>query len=198
MTNHEILYFDLDRTLLDTNLFNETLWALIEERYGIDAEQQWKRAPEFFVYDRQLYSYEFFDHLKDLSLDNDEVATWLLAELRKRKLLYEDARPALDWANHSYEVRILTYGGNRYQRFKIDACPQLADIPVDIVLAPKAEFFSTHTDPAILVDDKPIAAELPGHVIFVHLERTQSEQITRHDEPKYISIKSLENIKEVL
>lgn len=188
----QLLLLDFDRTLFDTARFVERLWNWLAKHYGIDAEHEKSRVAEFSHHVGDMYSYDFFGHVAALAIDGQSISRRAHQELADENFLYPDASAAL-----VLSPQILTFGNEPYQRFKLDFCPELADIKSTIIEEPK-ELFIARTlpdTPVVLVDDK-LLRTLPPNLRFVHLDRQQTSDIIDHD--KYVSIKSLEHLRRML
>lgn len=192
------VFVDLDRTLFDTDIFVASLWLILQKKYGVDAEAEKKRAPKFYTYDGDLYDYHFFDHLKQLNIGNDEAITLeMTLQLRNQFLLFNDVEEGLKVLDELGEFTILTFGNERYQKFKLSCVPELTRYPVVTVQQHKKHFFShQYTDPSILIDDKDLGGSLPEQVEFYRIDRMQPLPVMDHK--GYKSIRRLQNIKEAL
>lgn len=196
--NSRKIFVDLDRTLLDTGLFVAALWHYLGKKYGVDTEAEKLRAPEFYDYDGDLYDYRFFDHLEQLQLgDVNTLSFELTLHLREQSLLFNDVEAGIKTLDELGGFTILTFGNERYQRFKLSCVPELARFPVVIVQQHKKHFFSEQClDSCVLIDDKNLAGTLPENVGFYQIDRTQPLPVVDHG--NYISVRKIQNIKEAL
>lgn len=192
------LLLDFDRTLFNTNKFYEAVWEELSQKYGVRPEAEIARAQEFYTYVDDFHDYDFFAHLASLQIGPaEEVARELSRSLDGTDYLYPDAREALLLGDR-YELSILTFGNEPYQRFKLSFCPELKEIPTNITLMRKGDYIAQHNagHDVTIVDDKQLINTLPQGVRFVHLDRQQFEPVLHHD--TYISISSLRYLKEVV
>lgn len=178
------VFLDLDRTLFQTDLFDELRWELLAQWYPevIDLPSEWARQREFYVYHGELYFYDFTAHMAALGLEVDEVYERLrTSELADGRLEYEGVRALVEWARERGDVRILTFGPEDYQSLKLALCPSLRDVPVHRTLEEKGGFFRSLShdaaDEVWMVDDKLIP-ELPEYVhdVQADVERKVVEQ----------------------
>ena len=173
------VFLDLDRTLFQTDLFDELRWELLAQWYPevIDLPSEWARQREFYVYHGELYFYDFTAHMAALGLEVDEVYERLrTSELADGRLEYEGVRALVEWIRERGDVRILTFGPEDYQSLKLALCPSLRDVPVHRTLEEKGGFFRSlahdAADEVWMVDDKLIP-ELPEYVHYVQADVEQ-------------------------
>lgn len=185
-----LLLMDLDRTLFDTELFIDRVWAYMAGRYGLNSQAEKVRAPEYFDTHGDSYDYRFFDHVRASvgpDFDKEEFIKGAKREL-SGLFLYPDATS--DVLN--LIDAILTFGNREYQLFKLSLCPELAGIEHHIVLEPKGAYIArTFAAATVLVDDKDLSGEikLPAH--FVRIDRSEVSQGQPRD---HLVIHSLEAI----
>lgn len=192
------LLLDFDRTLFNTNKFYEAVWRVLAARYGVDPDVEITRAQDFYTYVDDFHDYDFFAHIDALRIGSKaEVSTVLKAELMGIDFLYPDAQDALR-LKHRYELSILTFGNEPYQRFKLGFCPELQDVPTRITLMRKGDYIRGHNagQEVTIVDDKQLVGTLPEHVRFIHLDRQQFEPVLHHD--THTSISSLSYLEDAL
>lgn len=192
-----IWLYDFDRTLFDTTRFFEWIWTFLEETYGIDSAMEKERARDYYTYAGDLYDYQFFRHIASIRTitDSAEVVHRRALENQPASFLFPDINSVLDMVE---EGRILTYGNAPYQQFKLSFCPELKSVPTDIILIDKGAYISEHYDAAqsiVLVDDKQLAATLPGNVTFIRLDREQGPPYKEHAD--YISIAALDVLPDI-
>ena len=164
-----IVYLDLDRTLFKTADMG-TVWEYIGEIYP-QAADAFDSAEDYFHYVGDMYYYDMGAHLASLGLEPDEVyASVAESDLADGRLEAEGAKQLIDTLiSDGYEVQVLTFGSDDYQRFKASLCPALREVPVVTTLRAKSEVLEELGDECWLVDDRPLGDELPGNVSFVQL-----------------------------
>lgn len=184
------VYLDLDRTLYRTSLATKEKWRVLSERYPqIDIAVEYARQHDFYIHKDNAYAYDFSAHVAAIGLDVSDVYEVLRgSELVDGRLEYDGTHALVAHARTLGEVKILTYGIDDYQRLKASLCPSLADIPVITTLRPKGEYLQDKGD-VWLVDDKPLAGELPPNVRFIRV---------CHDTPTPGAATSLANVVSAL
>lgn len=165
-----VVYLDLDRTLYRTSLATKEKWRVVSEWYPhIDGAEAHAAQHDFYVYDESAYAYDFSAHVAGLGLNVPEAYEILRqSELADGRLEYDGVAELVAHARTIGDVQVLTYGMDDYQRLKASLCPSLASVPVVTTLRPKGEFLQDKGD-VWLVDDKPLAGELPPNVRFIRV-----------------------------
>jgi hypothetical protein len=192
-----ILFVDFDRTLVKTDRLIAASWQTIEKTYGIDTTSVLATLEDHYVHVGDLRYYHLDKHIEaSLRRPADEVAAAIYPTLQKQDFAYADAKEIFAWQD-KYEVRILTFGAEWYQRFKLGLVPQFQNIPTDIILRPKGEFiaeqFGNRT--GWLVDDKYNGGMPPG---FTEIHLVRSSSLTNENKSGIIIINSLNALKELL
>ncbi len=163
------VYLDVDRTLFNTDLFDELRWQLLRQKYGVDSNER-ARQPEFYRRWDDMWFYDFSAHMNDIGISVDEVYEYLHGSaLADGRLEYDGVGELVEWIQVHGTARLLTYGADDYQRLKVVLCPSLQGLEIITTQASKGHFFATHTlnGSIWMVDDKPIGDELPGNVHFI-------------------------------
>jgi hypothetical protein len=194
-----ILFIDFDRTLFDTSAFTNDLWLSLATRYGIDAEQAKEEGKAYFNYVGNLYDYDFFGHMRRLTGESDAViADAVIQDLAGRQFLFGDSDEVFAWQQAGYDVRILTFGNEPYQRLKFALTPGVVEkLPVVIIREPKADYLaSAHAEQlGWLVDDKP-NQRLPVGFTEINLDRTA--QLPVSNGSGYVIVNSLTHVRNIL
>lgn len=162
---------DLDRTLLDTDKFVRSIWQLAEKQYGIDARSERDRAPAYFTHHQDMYDYRFFDHLQAVAGARYDKAAFIAAAVSSlsERFLYDDVTEEVV----SRIDAIVTFGNSDYQTFKLLLCPKLVGINRHVLLEPKGPYIArTFSQASILVDDKPLEAEILPPCEFIRIDRS--------------------------
>lgn len=194
----KILFLDLDRTLFDTVRFVNVLWQTIGRAYTIDHEKQLATMLGWYKQVGELRYYRFEDHVQQATGQTaDQVAVKIRPHLAAHDFLYPDTAEIKNWqARGDYTLRILSFGGEWFQKFKISLSPAIADLPADIILQPKNQFIATHFAGArgFLVDDKR-NPHLPKGFTEVWLQR---DTLQNAKESSLIIVNSLIEVTEAL
>lgn len=164
-----IVYLDLDRTLFKTNDM-DTVWEYIGRVYP-EAADAFDSAETYFHYVGEQYYYDMSAHLASLGLNPEEVyASVANSELADGRLQIEGTKELIETLlSDGYEVEVLTFGSDDYQRFKASLCPALREVPIVTTLRAKAEVLEELAIECWLVDDRALGDELPGNVSFVQI-----------------------------
>jgi hypothetical protein len=192
-----ILFVDFDRTLIETDRLIAASWRAIEETFNIDATSVLATLENHYVHVGDLRYYNFDKHIKaELHRSADEVAAAIYPTLKKESFAFGDSDEIFHWQD-KYEVRILTFGAEWYQRFKLGLVPQFKNLPIDIILMPKGQFIAEHFGGrgGWLVDDK-YNSGMPEGFTEIHLVRSSS--FTDETKDGIITINSLKALKEIL
>jgi hypothetical protein len=195
-TNLELRYIFLD---FDETLFNHYKFLdwlddkLYEHGHLIGGKGSFKDVIDDFhtvLSDKPMHRlYRHEDHMTQTTTQSwRQVANLIKVWLKEQNLdfCYPDAHDLLAWLiTQPQDLRILTFGDQTYQHFKIQTCSYLSakQIPIHVVLEDKAGYLKRHfTDgKGILVDDK-YPLNLPANWHHIWLNR-----IDRLDKPKTIT-----------
>jgi hypothetical protein len=171
------IVLDFDRTLFDTQLFNEWLADEIAIRSGRSVGEVLKQAKEeFYVYNGDLYYYDIPGQIEAVfgSEAPKQLAAIKKKALSHKSFIFSDVQRLFGALQKLGIVTILTYGIDGAQQFKLSLCPLFIDTPVIIVQTPKGPHLAANFDSTkrcIFVDDKDTHGELPDWVEFYHLRR---------------------------
>jgi hypothetical protein len=130
--------------------------------------------------------YRHRDHSKDiLKKEWEKFSGDVMAEYNKERahtqteclFCYEDGHAMLrELVKKNADVRILSFGDEGYQRFKMSLCSVISalSLPVHIVEQPKKYYFTKHhpSDVCVLVDDKP-DLDLPSNTTHILIDRNR-------------------------
>lgn len=164
-----IVYLDLDRTLFKTGNV-KVLWEYIAQQYP-EIGDAFAGRETYYHYVDDMYYYDMSAHLTSLGLEPElvygELGNSIYADGRFE---YEGAGELIEaLLSYGYDVRIMTFGTDDYQRFKASLCPSLLGLPIVSTLRPKPEVLEELEEECWLVDDRPLGDELPGNVSFVQV-----------------------------
>lgn len=191
------VYLDVDRTLFDTNKFDALRWQFLEGKYGVSAEKERARQREFYVELGGAETYDLAAHMACLGIDADEVRDALRrSELADGRLEYTGVGKLVEWLGQHGSVALLTFGFEADQELKLALCPSLRDVETIITLETKNKFFMQNSEPAVLLDDKPIGESLPPHVTFV--QSTGYNDIASPEGAPWPVVRSLGEFREFL
>lgn len=165
-----IVYFDLDRTLFQTSRSSE-IWDAIGRLYpSVDVGQAYQDRTAYYQYVGDQYYHDLSAQLQSLGLDPLAVYEALQrSELADGRFEFEYCHELIELARSRADVRIMTFGTDDYQRFKVSLCPSLRGLEVVTTLRAKSDVLEDSQEECWLVDDKPIGDELPGNVSFVQV-----------------------------
>ena len=91
------IYLDVDRTLFNTDLFDELRWSMLRREYSVDTQER-ARQKRFFVHNDGMYYYDFSAHMKDIGLEPREVYSALSqSELGDGRLEYKGVSELISW-----------------------------------------------------------------------------------------------------
>lgn len=155
-----IVFIDLDRTLFKTEEFSFALADIIAKHSDTTQDEFFKtlKRGDYYVYSGDWRYYDFFRHAGDLGYSETEITQIAQDEIKGDDYIYEDAKtflqtlPSLD-----VHAMILTYGHDSFQKLKAGICRELDDVPIHIVLEPKARWIQNNykEDRGYLIEDKP-------------------------------------------
>lgn len=184
--NHMAYIQWLERYLIGRGIKKPNLLATIDDYHEDKGDKM------------RLYRHK--EHIEDatglkwsvLSADIEQAAGKL-----GKDFCYPDAHEAIFKLSQKYNnVRILTYGDDEYQRYKIRTCSVISalNIPIHVVGEHKRDFLKkqfgdTHTR-GVLVDDKhPL--NLPDNWQHIWIHRNSGKKIHRRVADNTIEISSL-------
>lgn len=183
------LFIDFDETLFEHLAFQAYSANMLNQLYDIDPQRYLENFDPYHEVQQGMHRlYQHEDHLRDTTgLEWDTYSGQLTESVRRDEaahFCYDDAHEFVEEASKSgMSVRLLTYGIEAYQRFKISLCPVIGRLPVHIVCEPKGDFLSRHFSDAsikgILVDDK-IPIPLPDNWQHIWLNRNERERPQDH------------------
>lgn len=163
-------YVDLDRTLFITDRVGE-IFDAIERLYPDNKHIKggYERRRTYCVFPRQLegddamYYHDIVAQLRDAGLDSNEVFTRLTDDICDGKFEYPGIAELIQTLQARGEVKILTYGEDLYQRFKVSLCPSLAGIEVVSTVEPKTQYLNENASAGDwIIDDKLMTDIKPG------------------------------------
>jgi hypothetical protein len=163
----------MDRTLLDTNRFMLDMFEVIGEYCGMAPGKVMESHREFWVTLGELRHYDFFAHMRTLGLGADEAENVVKQKLGEQDYCYSDVADFLRFLEDKTDRwLVLTHGERRYQYLKFCLCRELAALPFQDVLTPKAEWIRKEfgDKAGILIDDKKVE-NLPDGFRHVWLQR---------------------------
>lgn len=188
------IFLDLDRTLFRTNQITD-VFREIEHQFQVNGEMfRDDIYRSFYVHNAAGCYYDLSSHLYGLGLDAEEVYDYLIkTSLADGRFEHIGVKELVDILKTVADVRVLTYGEDKYQRFKAQLCPSLREVDIIATLGFKGEALSGHGE-CWLVDDKPIGDQLPSNVKFIQVELEKDGIPDRLPDWPYFS--SLERVKD--
>ena len=169
----------MDKVMFQTKPFISDVSSLIEEKFSIDPQLFNSQIPDFYKNGTgNLRHYGFFDHIKNLGLQSDEVEATIVDGFKARDYTYPDVSQLLEFLdviNEIGDITLLTYGEARFQRLKFNCAPTLHKMNYIDTLQPKTEYLNSHysNSPGIIIDDK-IIDNLPPNFKQIWLTRPDS------------------------
>ena len=163
-------YVDLDRTLFHTDRVGE-IFDSIEQLYPDNQQikEGYKQRHAYYVVTHQTggddssYYHDLVTQLCDAELDCEDVFLKLVSQVGDGRFEYPGAEELISTMQARGDVKILTYGEDTYQRFKVSLCPSLAGLAIATIIEPKVEYLNTHaTVGDWIVDDKQLSGVKPG------------------------------------
>ncbi|HMT18883.1 MAG TPA: hypothetical protein PKD15_02505 [Candidatus Saccharibacteria bacterium] len=191
------VFIDFDETLFEHRAFQEYSSQVLSQAHDVNPSRYLERFDEYHDLispNHRMYRHE--DHLRDTtglswSVYSGEVTDRVRNDPNAH-FCYDDAHRFVSDAQKSGAVvRLLTYGNEAYQRFKIGLCPVIGALPVHVVCEPKGDYLARHFSDAeikgYLIDDKaPIP--LPDNWQHVWLNR---EGKTHPEENNHLEVTNL-------
>lgn len=184
---------DMDKTVVPTWEFMSDVTQALETGFGVDQREFYEQIDGRHITEHEnLRHYDFFEHVRGLGLDGDEVEKYILQALSGRDYVYDDVPQFLSFLLS--EIRpdlamILTYGEHRFQQLKYKCAPTLARLACVDILQPKGTYIEEHFAGyhGVIIDDKPIA-NLPESFKGVLLER-EAEPSSVHQHSSLSQVK---------
>ena len=170
-----LLVLDLDYTLFDTDRFVQDLAVLVAGEVGIAAGDYLLQIPDYYEHSGEhLAHYQFSRHLGALGLHEQFLERKITPALTGRDYTYTDVDVSVRaFLRDGYDVRILTYGEQRYQQLKLRCAGIAGQLAADIILESKGAYIARRFAgrAGAIVDDKQIT-DLPAGVQAVYIDRT--------------------------
>lgn len=182
-----IFYLDLDRTLFRTERVGE-FFPVLEQLYpqntalhdGYALREQYFVFPQHKDGDEKTYYYDVARQLRDAGLDIEQALSALRTELGDGRFEHEGVRDFVRALQVHGVVKILTYGEDIYQRFKVSLCPSLAGLEVITTLEPKAKYLNKHSVAGDWVVDDKIIDDLTTGIQTVHIQYDMAKPADVH------------------
>jgi hypothetical protein len=212
-----LVVLDFDRTVFDTHRYYQDFLAMVASHYGESQAHNLRAAEAANKY------FDPFAYLQEQGIDPAESAAAFrqfhhekYADKPTGSYVYDDASEliaALNGRPHT-KVVILTTGGLLSQRFKLELCPELSQLPHQIIPGNKGIHLQQDIDAhqavtlngvaytrIALVDDRDdVLAHIrphQGHQLF-HIVRPGSKYQPTISRPDIIEISSLIEILSLL
>lgn len=180
-------YLDLDRTLFRTEKVDE-LFAAIAGFYpdtsqvsdAYEQRQQYYVVPFATDGDTRTYYHDTVAQLEAMGIDAAEAFASIQPLLGDGRFEYDGLPAFISLLRKRGEVKVLTFGEDRYQRAKAALCPSLANVEVITILVPKAQWLNTHASAGDwIVDDRILEGLLPG-IHALHIQHDTSSVADIH------------------
>ena len=194
----ERIYLDLDRTLLDTDMFTTAVFSAVDSLYQIPSEQLHAEIPDYYIYHGQLRYYDFFAHMTALGLDPQQVEADVRAYLSGGDFLFPDAHDLVKFlADTDIEVSIVSFGPANYQEFKYSLLEPLHELPFATIMDDKADYLAAQEPKeSLLVDDK-LASPLPSWCTQFVIDRKLTKE-TEQQTHRLWRVNSLRSVESAL
>jgi hypothetical protein len=200
--NPEIVYVDFDETLFNHHEYMR--WVAGRFKNASDYIATIDKYHEVLSPHHRRYQHD--QHTKDMlgvewhRFSGEIVKAYNEERKRVQKkclFCYADGHSMLRYlTTKNYDVRILSFGDEGYQRFKMSLCEVIRTlhIPIHVVLQPKRHYFAQHHQEGeyVLIDDKP-HLELPKNTTHILIDRAKKHT---QDGAGDVVVPSLRVIKE--
>jgi len=171
-------YIDLDRTLFHTDKAGE-IFAALASAYPDNARiaEGYDQRGEYYVFphdgDDVTYYHDIVAQLREAGVDCAEAFSRIRPQLSDSRFEYPGAEHLMAVLQARGTVKILTYGEDTYQRFKVELCPSLAGVEVIAIIESKTAYLNMHAGPKDwIIDDKLMTGIVNGmHVVRVQHAR---------------------------
>lgn len=161
------VYFDFDKTLLDTNLFFSILMAALNEAYGKDLHpvlEQYENTLDsriLFNHEVCFWQIAFYLANEDTAL-GEQIHARILADFLKKQdyytpAIYPEVLEVLQQLQQSYLLKIFTEGYPPWQRLKLLASG-LGEYLNGGIIAPSKrtpQIIQKIEEDSVVVDDNP-------------------------------------------
>ena len=164
-------YLDLDRTLFRTEKANDIFW-MIEQLYPeqYNTQNAYARLAEHYIYpgsdqgDATTYYHDVTQWLEDIGLSSQEVFAQLLeTSIADGRFEYDGVGKLVSALRDRGEVKLFTYGEDRYQRFKAALCPSLKGIDIITTIESKVAYLNAvGREGDWMIDDKVLHGVKPS------------------------------------
>ena len=132
-------------------------------RDGYDKRADYYVFPHKKDGDNVTYYHDIVSQLRAAGLNYQQVFDAIRSELGDGRLEYLGLAECIRLLRQRGEIKILTYGEDRYQRFKASLCPSLDGIKIITLIGSKSDYLNRHAWPDDwIVDDKRIEGLKPG------------------------------------
>lgn len=174
--NIDTIIIDMDKVLFNTNKFVFDISKLIESEYKINCKTFINQVPDYYTnIGKNLRFYNFFDHLKNLNIDNSEFEKAIINKLSTNKYIYDDVPDFISFLENYIKpksIQILTFGENRFQNLKYSCSSEILNINYVDTIENKSIYIKRHFKGkvGIIIDDKPIES-LPSNFQQILLAR---------------------------
>lgn len=192
------IFFDFDETIFNHEDYQQ-FWAnVLEQKLGVDSRPY---VDTFSTFHDKRGVHGLYRHkqhaLRTTGHEWSFISGVATDEVRQGEhhFCHNDAHAAIARAVATgAEVRILTYGREAYQRFKISLCDEVARLPVHVVTEDKGDFlaryFGGEHQHGVLIDDKsPQDISLPPNWQHVWINRNGQPM---PDEARCIEVDNLD------
>lgn len=170
----KLVLIDFDFTLFKSFDFWQDFSVALAQASGKDLATYSNGYEEFVRGEGRLRLVDYDLILEHAGVTLEQVSEHFARISANKDYLYEDARQLLTELRNmpDYEVEILTFGEERFQRFKLKLVPEVAGYRHNIIQKLKTNFIAETFlgRQGVLIDDKP-DQQLPEGWTEIHINR---------------------------
>lgn len=178
-------YIDLDRTLFHTDKAEDIFGALASAYPGNACiAEGYDQRGEYYVFphedDDVTYYHDIVAQLRAAGVDCKEAFSRIRPQLSDGRFEYPGVSHLIAVLRARGAVKILTYGEDTYQRFKVELCPSLGGIEVITIIESKSAYLNRcATGEDWIIDDKVMTGITNG-MHAVRVQHTEGENADAH------------------
>lgn len=173
-----LLLLDFDRTLFRTDYCWQDFAAALAQAANKPDDTYVSSYESFLKDEGRLQMIDYNKILGQTGVAKEVIWQNLQKIAAGKDYLFDDARQLLGQRKkleEKFELAILTFGQEQYQRLKLNLVPEIADLPQFIIQTLKTDFISSKFAGrrGVLVDDK-FGQQLPDGWVEIHIDRQEN------------------------